>query len=138
MAYRSSRFSRHPVAFAAERGARASPVLDREPVREELLRTKAARTIDLSCWRGRSGRRYVVVLYPVRRAAEIDPSEAVVIAVARPPAGPARILAAGHRGSIGQALATWIPLGTDELHVHRSGLTAMRPDAIIRDLIDAG
>ena len=92
------------------------------PVREDrLLGTKP---LDLSAWRGRSGRRYVVRINPVLEASEA----AVVIAVDRDLAGRASILA------VGLAPGFVPPVGTAELHVHRLADTDEDRAAVVADL----
>lgn len=86
----------------------------RPDVREERLRSGPHH--NLSAWRGRSGRRYVVGVHPVT---DTDHGEAVVIAVARDAAGIARIV------TLGEAT---------ELHVHRLAETDEDRAAVAGDL----
>src|SRR5919199_6439186 len=60
-------------------------------VREERLRATAGLRglMNLTSWRGRSGRRYVVGIHPLAEAELREVAEAVLIAVGRAGGGPA-------------------------------------------------
>jgi hypothetical protein len=117
----------------------------RSAVREERLRATAALregSARLSAWRGRSGRRYVVSIHPLGDAALQDATGAVVLAVAREPEGPARLVRAAsveadatsafRRSFIAEARAR----GATELHVHRLVDDPAERRAVVADLTD--
>ena len=115
----------------------------REGVREERLRATAGLrgTIDLTSWRGRSGRRYVVGVHPLTEAGLLDVSEAVIVAVRRDREGSASVVdavAAGpqlrpksRRAWMGRARAK----GATEMHVHRLAEGPSERAAIVADLL---
>ena len=75
----------------------------RAGVREERLRATAGLrqgALNLSSWRGRSGRRYVVGVHPLSETDLLDVTDAIVIAVRRDEQGVASLIdiaAAGPR-----------------------------------------
>ncbi|GJE13601.1 hypothetical protein [Methylobacterium longum] len=96
-------------------------------VREERLRTTAglrgAPALAMSVWRGRSGRRYVVVVQPLDSLDLVAEHAAVILAVARDEHGQASVAAAracedGDPGFLGW-LAACAALGARELHAYR-------------------
>lgn len=114
----------------------------RPAVREEPLRTagniRGAPPIPLSAWRGRSGRRYVVVVHDIDAPDLIAEQAGVVLAVARDFEGRARLVAvracvSGDPGFLGW-LAACARLGAGEVHVHRLGLTRAEQAMIAADL----
>lgn len=99
----------------------------RPPVREERLRTnyssRGAPALAMSVWRGRSGRRYVVIVQPLDTPHLVAEHAAVILAVARDKQGQASIVAvrsceAGDPGFLGW-LAACAGLGARELHAYR-------------------
>ncbi len=84
-------------------------------------------------WRGRSGRRYVVSVYPAGAAP--DYSEAVVIAVRR--VGSLRVILAVGAVEPGGAPAAVLAAGADELHFHLMAPDAQARAAVAADLGEA-
>src|SRR5215218_10668820 len=84
----------------------------RTDVWEERLRTAAGPrgSLQLSSWRGRSGRRYVVGVHPLNETDIVDLTSAVVIAVRRDGDGVARLvdLATVGERPRGRSRAAWI------------------------------
>ena len=119
--------------------------LRRGGVREERLRatTGLRGAIELSSWRGRSGRRYVVGLHALTEAELADVTEAVIIAVARDACGQARVIDAAAAGPQlrPKARGAWMSrvraAGATEMHVHRLAEGPSERAAIIADLIEA-
>jgi len=114
----------------------------RSPIREERLRTNAdlrgAPALAMSVWRGRSGRRYVVVVQPLDAPELIAEHAAVVLAVARDEQGQASIVAAraceaGDPGFLGW-LAACAGLDARELHAYRLAETWIECVDIAADL----
>ena len=114
----------------------------RSPIREERLRTKAglrdAPALAMSVWRGRSGRRYVVVVQPLDTPHSVAEHAAVVLAVARDEHGQASIVAAraceaGDPGFLGW-LAACAGLRARELHAYRLAETRCERAEIAADL----
>ena len=100
----------------------------RAGVREERLRATAGlrdATLDLSSWRGRSGRRYVVGVHRLDEADLLGLTEAVILAVRRDPDGTAHVIDVATAGTRSgeEARARWMRAvreqGATELHVHR-------------------
>ncbi|MGU3663332.1 hypothetical protein ACLBX9_03950 [Methylobacterium sp. A49B] len=115
----------------------------RSPVREERLRTSAGLrggpALAMSVWRGRSGRRYVVVVQPLDAADPVAGHSAVILAVARDEHdGQATIVAArpceaGDVGFLGW-LAACAGRGARELHAYRLAQTTHERAEIAADL----
>lgn len=118
--------------------------LARPAVREEPLRTAGSFSgetyLALSAWRGRSGRRYVVVTQALDAPDLVAEYAAVVLAVARDAQGRASVVAvrACERGDSGLLgwLAACARLGARELHIHRLAEGRTERAAIAADLID--
>ena len=99
----------------------------RSSIREERLRTKAglrgAPALAMSVWRGRSGRRYVVVIQPLDAPDLVAEHAAVVLAVARDEHGQASIVAARACEAADPGFLGWLAacagLGARELHAYR-------------------
>lgn len=109
-------------------------------VREERLRSGAGirGALALSAWRGRTGRRYVVVVQPLDTLELVARNAAVVLAVARDDQGQAAIVAvraceSGDPGFLGW-LAACALRGAKELHAHRLAETELERAAIAADL----
>ena len=111
-------------------------------MREERLRATAGlnRALDLSSWRGRSGRRYVVGVHPLSEAEILDIRDAVIIAVGRDDEGVARVIdlaAAGSEVREG-ARRSWMSKvvagGATEMHVHRLAACDAERSAVLGDL----
>ncbi|MGH1573429.1 hypothetical protein ACRAWG_25635 [Methylobacterium sp. P31] len=114
----------------------------RSSVREERLRTSAglrgAPALAMSAWRGRSGRRYVVIIQPLDNLDLVAEHGAVVLAVARDEQGRAAIVAArgceaGDPGFLGW-LAACARLGARELHAYRLAETMAERTAVAADV----
>jgi hypothetical protein len=113
-------------------------------VREERLRATSGllRGLDLTSWRGRSGRRYVVGVHPLTEGELFDVTEAVILAVRRAADGVARLVEAAAAGPElrPQARRLWIARakakGGNELHIHRLAAGASERAAIVADLRD--
>jgi hypothetical protein len=114
----------------------------RPEVREERLRATAGLRggLDLSSWRGRSGRRYVVGVHALSESEILELSDAVIIAVGRDPEGIAHVVDVAAAGSEvrEQARRTWMQKvrdrGATEMHVHRLAAGDGERSAIIGDL----
>lgn len=114
----------------------------RLPIREERLRTNAglrgAPALAMSVWRGRSGRRYIVVIQPLDAPDLVAERGAVILAVARDERGQASIIAArgceaGDPGFLGW-LAACARLGARELHAYWLAETRSERAAVAADL----
>ncbi|WP_191970284.1 hypothetical protein [Methylobacterium planeticum] len=114
---------------------------DRPAVREERLRTAQGlgNGLNLSAWRGHSGRRYAVGVFDT---ATVQPHEfvgAVMIAVRRTETGVAERLFVGCIGD-GPNNAAVLKLlaraGCTEIHLHRLETDAQARLAIVGDLLD--
>ncbi|WP_267361545.1 MULTISPECIES: hypothetical protein [unclassified Methylobacterium] len=114
----------------------------RSPIREERLRTNTgscgAPAFAMSAWRGRSGRRYVMVVQPLDAPELVAEHAAVVLAVTRDEDGQASIAAAracepGDPGFLGW-LAACAALDARELHAYRLAETRVERAEIAADL----
>ena len=113
-------------------------------MREERLRATAGLrgSLDLSSWRGRSGRRYVVGVHPLAEADIQDVVDAVLIAVRRDGDGVARVVDVATVGSDPKpgVRARWTAAmrarGATEMHIHRLADSDGERRAIIDDLRD--
>jgi hypothetical protein len=117
--------------------------MQRDGVREERLRAAAGllRGLDLTSWRGRSGRRYVVGVHPLTEGELLDVTDAVIIAVGRSANGVARAVDVAAVGPElrREARRSWIARararGASEMHVHRLGQGPSERAAIAADLV---
>ena len=111
-------------------------------VREERLRATAdlRGMLNLTSWRGRSGRRYVVGVHALVEPELRDVSDAVLIAVRRDEDGLAQAIAIA---AVGQRLpqsarGAWIEKarrqGATEMHVHRLAENARERQIVVEDL----
>jgi hypothetical protein len=121
------------------RGERAR----RAGVREERLRATAGlrqAPLQLSSWRGRSGRRYVVGVHAFDEVEALHVTEAVVLAVRRDEDGTAHVIDVATAGSrpVEQARSRWMTImreqGATEVHVHRLAEDENERRAIVADL----
>lgn len=111
-------------------------------VREERLRAAAAfgGALELSSWRGRSGRRYVVGVHALSEAELFDVTDAVALAVRRAGETAAEIVAIADAGAgfRPKARRVWLAqaraAGATELHVHRLAEGAPARAAVAADL----
>lgn len=111
-------------------------------MREERLRTTAnlRGALNLSSWRGRSGRRYVVGVHALAEADVLEVTQAVIIAVGRDRDGVGRVVDVAAAGSEPRERARWAWLakvrarGACEMHVHRLSEDEGERRAIIADL----
>jgi hypothetical protein len=93
--------------------------------RDEALTVarEAGSSLPLRAWRGRSGRRYVVSVYPLDEADD-GYAGALLLAVARDPEGRRHLVAARESGAAavsgynGQWLSAARERGANELHIH--------------------
>lgn len=112
----------------------------RSPVREERLRSSSTAAFPMSCWRGQSGRRYVVGVAPVSVESFDGQWDAVVLAIHRDGAGNAEIVNVACNVGIGKALP-WVTAaraaGATELHVHRLAETVKERVDAVSDLTEA-
>jgi hypothetical protein len=117
----------------------------RARVREERLRVTAGikSLADMSSWRGRSGRRYVVGVHPVAEPGIAESAaDAVVLAVKRSAEGIAEVVdVAGVDGyASANARSHWLArvetLGATEVHIHRLAEGEEARRAIAEDLRD--
>src|SRR3954449_11367492 len=115
-------------------------------VREERLRATAGLrgVMNLTSWRGRSGRRYVVGIHPLTEAELREVAEAVLIAVRRDRDGIASLIeveAVGPRLSASARkafVARTGRQGATEMHVHRLAESPAERQAIVEDLRERG
>lgn len=103
--------------------------LTRPAIREERLRAAGGAKLRLSCWRGRSGRRYVVTVHAASEA-PTEPGLGLALAVSRDAAGIAALIAVDLLGGRPAAGAT-------ELHVWRLADSEAERDAALADLTEA-
>lgn len=109
----------------------------RPSVREENLRGYGTRGswARLSAWRGRSGRRYVVVVQGIDTARTSAEPGSVILGVRRDSDGIATIVGAGHRGSVAEAIVLARLDRATEIHIHTLAETDAEREAIIEDLV---
>jgi hypothetical protein len=119
------------VALDQARGNR----MIRRPIREDRLRGKATSAIALSAWRGQSGRRYVVTVFTLAQAAELDAPGAMILVVRRGATGPAIIVGAGWRGTLAEAVELARADGATEIHTYRLADSDAEREAIVEDLV---
>lgn len=111
-------------------------------MREERLRTTTNLRggLNLSAWRGRSGRRYVVGVHALSETDLFEVTQAVLIAVRRDRDGIARVVEVAAAGSKPRETARWAWLskararGATEMHVHRLARDEAERRAIVADL----
>lgn len=108
---------------------------DRPEIREERLRATRSSTVALSAWRGQSGRRYTVAVFTLDQAVGADAPGAVFVAVRRGDDGLARIVGAGHRGAMWEALDWARDDRATELHLYQLAESDEERDAIVEDLV---
>ena len=135
MSNRTISWAAAPRELKADRSVRSS-------IREERLRTNAvlhgAPALAMSVWRGRSGRRYVVVVQPLNAPDLVAEQAAVILAVACDEQGQASIVAAraceaGDPGFLGW-LAACAALDARELHAYRLAETRVERAEFAADL----
>ena len=125
--------------FAFQIAAADQAAAERLP-REERLRSTAglrgSPVLPLSAWRGRSGRRYVVRVLPIRKIDADELRDAVVIQVCRNGSGLAEIRGVSIVGTIAsaRALIGSLPDAVTELHAHRLAESDAERAAILADL----
>lgn len=108
----------------------------RREIREERLRGQRCSVLDLSAWRGQSGRRYVVAVYTLAQArSDVDAPGAVLIGVRRGSDGLAHIVGVGWRGTMAEAAELAAADGATEIHAHRLADTDEDREAIVEDLV---
>jgi hypothetical protein len=108
----------------------------RREIREERLRGQRCSKLDLSAWRGQSGRRYVVAVYTLAQArTDVDAPGAVILGVRRGDDGLARIVGAGWRGTMAEAAELAAADGATEIHAHRLADSDEDREAIVEDLV---
>jgi hypothetical protein len=99
----------------------------------------AEAAVSMRAWRGRSGKRYVVSVYPLD-AVDADYDGAVLMAVAREPDGSRRLMETrasprlGLTGCNGRWLAAMRERGANELHIHLLAANAAAQLSAIDDL----
>jgi len=82
-----------------------------------------------------SGRRYLVAVFTLVQAVAVDAPGAVFLAVRRGDGGLARIVGAGHRGAMWEALDWARSDRATELHLFQLAESDAERDAIVEDLI---
>ncbi|WP_267355659.1 MULTISPECIES: hypothetical protein [unclassified Methylobacterium] len=127
--------ARRRLAWSNELSRLKADRLARSQVREERLNVTRSLTVALSAWRGLSGRRYVVGVWTLDKAVGADAPGAVFLAVRRGDDGIARIVGAGHRGKMWEALEWARYDRATELHVYHLADFDFERDAIVEDLI---
>lgn len=111
--------------------------MSRSAIREVPLRVNAGGStgLGLSAWRGQSGRRYVVAVYGIEHACAVEAPGSVIIGVRREASGIARIVGAGHRGSVFDGAALARADGATEIHLHNLADSDAEREAIVEDLV---
>lgn len=108
----------------------------RREIREERLRGQRCSVLDLSAWRGQSGRRYVVTIHTLAQARlDVDAPGAVILGVRRNDDGLARIVGAGWNGTMAEAAKLAAADGATEIHAHRLADSDEDREAIVEDLV---
>lgn len=116
-------------------------------MREERLRATAGLrggALNLSSWRGRSGRRYVVGVHALSESDILDVTDAIVIAVQRDEQGVARLVDIATAGPKprDRLRKSWMSTvrarGATEMHVHRLAEDDATRRAIVEDLREDG
>ena len=131
-----------PAAF----GGLGRERVRRAAVGEERLKSTAdlRGVMNLTSWRGRSGRRYVVGVHPLTESELRDVSEAVLIAVSRDEDGKARVVEIASVGLRLREAARYAFIqearrqGATEMHVHRLPESARERQSVIEDLRTPG
>ena len=116
----------------------------RAGVREERLRATAGLkgAINLSSWRGRSGRRYVVGVHAMTETDLLDLTDAILLAVRREAGGEACLVDIATAGPKprDRLRKSWMSTvrarGATEMHVHRLADSDEARRAIVEDLRD--
>jgi hypothetical protein len=115
----------------------------RAGVREERLRATAGLkggALNLSAWRGRSGRRYVVGIHPLSETDILDVTDAIILAVRRDDQGVAQLVDIATAGPKprDRLRKSWMSTvrarGATEMHVHRLAEDDATRRAIVEDL----
>jgi hypothetical protein len=115
----------------------------RAGVREERLRATAGLrggALNLSAWRGRSGRRYVVGIHPLSETDILDVTDAIILAVRRDAQGVAQLIDIATAGPKprDRLRKSWMSTvrarGATEMHVHRLAEDDASRRAIVEDL----
>ena len=115
----------------------------RAGVREERLRATAGLrggALNLSAWRGRSGRRYVVGVHPLSETDILDVTDAIILAVRRDEEGHAQLIDIATAGPKprDRLRKSWMSTvrarGATEMHVHRLAEDDATRRAIVEDL----
>lgn len=115
----------------------------RAGVREERLRATAGLrggALNLSAWRGRSGRRYVVGVHPLSETDILDVTDAIILAVRRDDQGVAELVDIATAGPKprDRLRKSWMSTvrarGATEMHVHRLAEDDATRRAIVADL----
>jgi len=127
--------SNRRVAWGAAMDQARGNRMTRRPIREERLRITDSPALTLSSWRGQSGRRYVVAVYTLAQAADVDAPGGIILGVRRGPDGNARIVGAGWRGTMTEAIELAAADGATEMHAHRLADTDAEREAIVEDLV---
>ncbi|QGY05502.1 hypothetical protein MMSR116_29125 [Methylobacterium mesophilicum SR1.6/6] len=127
--------SRRRLAWSNELSRIRSDRSTRPEVREERLRATRSSAVALSAWRGVSGRRYVVAVFTLDQAVSSDAPGAVFLAVRRGDDGLARIVGAGHRGAMWEALDWARSDRANELHLYQLAESDEERDRIVEDLV---
>lgn len=113
--------------------------LFRAMVREERLRASVGLFggSDLSSWRGKSGRRYVVGVHPLGTAEIAEMAESVLIAVNRQKDGGAELVDATACGREipREWLSRALSRGATEMHIHRLASGPAERRAVVSDLV---
>ena len=114
-------------------------------MREERLRATAGLrggALNLSAWRGRSGRRYVVGVHPLSETDILDVTDAVILAVRRDGDGRAQLVDIATAGPKPRdrlrrsCMSRVRARGATEMHVHRLAEDDATRRAIVEDLRD--
>lgn len=128
-------FARRGLSWSGALDRMKGDRMERQPIREERLRSKSGLGIGLSAWRGQSGKRYVVAVHPIATAAAIEGGDVVIIGVRRGADDVARIVGCGHAGTVAEGTALAADDGATEIHIHRLAESAAAREAIVEDLV---
>ena len=128
--------SNRRIAWGAALDQARGDRMVRREIREERLRGQRCSALDLSAWCGQSGRRYVVAVYTLTQArSDVDAPGAVILGVRRGSDGLARIVGAGWRGTMAEAIELAAAAGATEMHAHRLAESDAEREAIVEDLV---
>jgi hypothetical protein len=135
--------NRRSISWSAAMRDLRNERVRRAGVREERLRATVGLrggALNLSAWRGRSGRRYVVGVHPLSETDILDVRDAIILAVRRDEQGVAELVDIATAGPKprDRLRKSWMSTvrarGATEMHVHRLAEDDATRRAIVADL----